>query len=67
MTEVTCCRLSFTGGMVVTLPSGDVTVKYGPGVQIVHQASGSASDLKPGVRVTVLSRDDAALNMGGYV
>ena len=36
-------------------------------VQIVHQASGSASDLKLGVRVTVLSRDDAALNMGGYV
>jgi uncharacterized protein DUF5666 len=54
-------------GMVVTLPGGDVTVKYAPGVQIVHQAQAAASDVKAGAKVLVLSRGDAALNVGVYV
>ncbi|MFI5268144.1 MAG: DUF5666 domain-containing protein [Chloroflexota bacterium] len=54
-------------GMVVTLPGSDVTVKYAPGIQIVHQADGAASDVKAGGKVLVLSRGDAAINVGVYV
>jgi hypothetical protein len=53
--------------MVVTLAAGDVTVNYAPSIQIVHQSEGAASDVKPGVKVLVLSRGDAAINVGVYV
>jgi hypothetical protein len=53
--------------MVVTLPGGDVAVKYAPGIQVVHQADGAASDVKAGGKVLILSRGDAAINVGVYL
>ncbi len=54
-------------GMVVTLSGGNVTVKYAPAVQIVHQVDGSAADVKAGSKVLVVSRGDQAASIGVYV
>ncbi len=54
-------------GAVVTLPGGDVTIKYTPDIQIMHVVDGAASDVKTGSKVLVVSRGDAALNVGVYV
>jgi len=52
--------------MVVTLPAGDATVKFAPGIQIVHQVDGTASDAKAGRKVFIVHRGDAASSVGVY-
>ncbi|HLQ31128.1 MAG TPA: DUF5666 domain-containing protein [Chloroflexota bacterium] len=55
-----------TSGMVVTLSGGDATVKYAPGIQIMHQVEGKASDVAPGKKVLIVSRGDAAASIAVY-
>ncbi len=51
-------------GMTVTLPGGDLAVKFAPNMTIEKQAPGTAADAKPGKTVLVIGNATTALAIG---